>query len=571
MGLSNAGVTVEQTTLPGLLKEKASSLSELDLWANGLTTAPARALKIDCQGTAYRQIVQAMARGEEIDAVEFLERCEEQIVFITGNAGSSKSTTLKRFVAATKKRVVVAAPTGVAALNCKGVTIHKLFGMPARLLDSTEIQQIGSRQRKVVKDADIIIIDEISMCRADMLDAIDEILRAACHTNRAFGGKQIILIGDQFQLSPVAKTSEWDAVTAREKYASPYFFSSKVIRNSNILVVNMAKIFRQSESERKFIDILNAVRVGKISDEQLQELNSRVRLGVGLVSGYVHIFPTNREVDAMNAMHIGEVPGELVEIKGSISGDFKPTDAPCDDPVRIKIGAQVMLTANAQDGSYVNGSVGEIHSIEQQGFSNEYSIKVKLAETGKIVLIEKFTWDRLDYKLNGETRQYEHEILGSFTQFPIRLGAAITAHKVQGKSLDKAIVSPDNIFDNGQLYVILSRVRSLGGLVLSSPVKRSAVMASKNALDWLEERKTAGRYVDVHQVFLDDQKIVPVAKTEEERSPIQRLEAGEDLSVPELESLREIKDLPSLAAFISILDRLIIERLSKAKPKKGKK
>lgn len=556
-------------------------------------TAPVRAQETSlvAQGEKYGNLLRSVCHGEEVDLPDLLDACEEQIIFITGLAGSGKTAGMKRWLARTKKRVVVCAPTGVAALLCGGTTIHRAFGLPITIMDAEAIEQCAMRQRKYVRFADAIVIDEASMVLGPTLDTISAILQKARRNSRPFGGMQVILFGDLFQLPPVSRDDEWAIINRNNEYDSQFFFSSKVLKAHPPVMFNLTKLFRQDASETEFIDILNAVRIGKVSDEMLARLNQRVRPGFGNVPGYVHIAATNREVDRINKEHLESLPLPERVYQAAVFGDFKPSDAPCDSPLRLRVGAQVMITANAlkpkkekgkdadedEDDNwvppYANGTVGEVVAL------NDNSVSVKT--DGGVFTLTAREWEKVKYEVTREedVDRIVSEPTGSLSQIPLRLAAAITAHKVQGQSLDKAIVDSGSIFEVGQLYVALSRLRTLNNLVLKVPVTRNVIMSATGVTQWYDMLKENGRLLDVRQKFVGNPEKIEKKIVSPVQEIIESLSAGVFLTEETMQRIRklnaeEVRAIANTGVYV-LLDQIthLMAELESAKKKtpKGKK
>lgn len=544
---------------------------------------PIQKTSVQSHGEKYSSLLSAVQQGEDIDLPELLEYCEEQIVFVTGLAGCGKTAAMKRWLAKTRRKAIVCAPTGVAALLCGGTTIHRAFGLPITVMDEDAIEQCALRQRKAVKFADLLVIDEASMVLPNMLDNISKILQRARNNRRLpFGGMRVVLFGDLQQLPAVAHENEWAIINRNNEYDTQFFFSSLTLKAFPPLVLNLTKVFRQSEQEAEFIKILNAVRSGKIGDELLEKLNSRVRPNFGHVPGYVFIASTNREVDAVNKQHLASLPGPEQTYESIVTGDFNPKDAPCDSPLVLRIGAQVMITANEQrpadetrkddefddwKPSYVNGTVGEVVEMHDRGVA----IKTPAGERFYLGIRK---WDKVKYEVVED--KITTEVTGTLSQLPLRLAAAITSHKVQGSSLDNIIVDSSRIFENGQLYVALSRCRTLGGLVLKNPVTREKVMAASGVAEWYESMRQAGRFLDVLQKTMGD----PAAcEPQKPRDPfhaiLEQLSSGEFLPLSELQEIINMpKDKLSALAMIGLpvfIDELISLRAEVAMLKKKSK
>ncbi|MCD6450661.1 MAG: AAA family ATPase [Thermotogaceae bacterium] len=412
-------------------------------------------------------------------ALHLMENTKKNIL-ITGRAGTGKSTLLDYFRNNTKKKVVILAPTGVAAVNVKGQTIHSFFGFgPDITVD--KVEKIVKEFPNIYTEIDAIIIDEISMVRADLLDAIDKFLKINTSKRRPkkkpFGGKQMIFFGDLYQLPPVATRMEKDVIN--QLYESPYFFSANVMKETDLEIVELTEVFRQKDIE--FIELLDAIRHGENSPEILEKLNERYIPDFEPPEGefYIYLTSTNKKAREINERKLQELPGELFRIQGRVSGEFDSGSLPTDINLNIKIGAQVMLLNNDSLGRWINGTIGEVVDIDNY----DESIYVEL-ETGEIVEVKPFEWKLFRYVLNDE--KVDTVEVGTFLQFPLKLAWAITIHKSQGKTFEKVIIDlSGGIFSPGQLYVALSRCTSFEGLVLLQPVKKGHVFMNWKAAKFL--------------------------------------------------------------------------------------
>ncbi len=409
-------------------------------------------------------------------ALDFLENTKKSI-FITGRAGTGKSTLLNYFVNNTKKDAVVLAPTGVAAVNVKGQTIHSFFGFkPTITLD--KVKEVYGLNSEIYKLIDTIIIDEVSMVRADLLDCVDKFLRLN-GKNKAmpFGGTQMVFIGDLYQLPPVVKGNEKEVFKAY--YESPYFFDSKAFKNIDLEFIELEKIYRQTDE--KFINLLNAIRNKSVTPKDLREINKRLDYSFEPSSDdfYVYLTTTNKLSDKINAIELSKLNSELFTFEGKIKGNFDKSYLPTEEVLDIKPGSQVMLLNNDELDRWVNGTIGKVISVEKDNDKERSTIKIKL-ENGNIVSVKRHKWDLFQVKYNKDAKKLESEVMGSFIQYPIRLAWAVTIHKGQGKTFEKIIIDIGNgAFTSGQVYVALSRCTSLQGIVLKKPIEKKHVW-----LDW---------------------------------------------------------------------------------------
>lgn len=424
-------------------------------------------------------------------------------VFLTGKAGSGKTTFLKHIVKSTSKKCVVVAPTGVAAINAGGVTMHSFFQLPfGPYLPGTQSKfngvEVSDKQslfrnirfsrdkRDLLRELELLIIDEVSMVRCDMLDAMDAILRQFRRRyNEPFGGVQILYIGDLYQLPPVAKTEEWEIL--KEHYESPFFFHSHAAKQAPPLYIELKKIYRQSDPQ--FIDLLNRVRNNNITQEDLQLLNSRYegRYTPPASENYITLCTHNYKADAVNASELDKLPGKLYRFHGSIEGDFSDKSLPTEMELRLKEGAQVIFIKNDQEQErrYYNGKLAVVSKIRED------EITVSFPDSKTELTIEKETWRNIRYTLNRETEKVEEEEIGSFTQYPIRLAWAITIHKSQGLTFHKAVLDAGNSFAAGQVYVALSRCSTFEGLVLQSKISFDSISTDPRVIEFAQKEQAA--------------------------------------------------------------------------------
>ncbi len=425
-------------------------------------------------------------------------------LFITGNAGTGKSTLLSLFLKTSQQNVVVLAPTGVAALNVKGVTIHSFFGFkPGITVEDAKKKGYKAKNGALLKSVKMIIIDEISMVRADLLDCIDAYLRAALKSRKPFGGIRMVFIGDLYQLSPIVQSQE--KAFFETVYESPYFFSAKVMREASFELVELEKIYRQNDVS--FIEVLNAIRKNSVTEEQLGFINQRVIAFHD--DGFIHLTTTNREVNQINEEKLNKLPGKLHTFKAFIEGEFNPANSPTSEELKIKVDSQVMLLTNQPDGLWVNGTIGTVIGIQGE----EIRIKTQEDET---ISVGQHTWDLYEYRLNETSSSLVQDVIGSFTQFPLCLAWAITVHKSQGKTFDRAIVDLSGSFATGQAYVALSRCRSFDGLVLKKPVKKGHIRVDLHVVNFL----TKWQYAISDKNCSLDEKASLIKKAIEESSQV---------------------------------------------------
>ncbi len=409
-------------------------------------------------------------------------------IFLTGKAGTGKTTFLRSIVEQTHKNTIVAAPTGIAAINAGGVTLHSLFQLPFgtfipanNLPVSGNIQiqlntpdsllrglQMHSFKRNLLQEMELLIIDEVSMLRADLLDAIDVVLRSVRRSKaEPFGGVQVLFIGDLFQLPPVVKQEEWEYL--KPWYDDIWFFAARALRDQKPLYIELDKIYRQSDN--KFITLLNHFREDKVTREDLELLNEKYNpdLQADDIAGYIHLTTHNRKADAINREALKELPGRMYTYDAVIEGDFNEYLYPVDSRLELKEGAQVMFIKNDYSGEqrYFNGKIGTVSSLSDQ------EIEVSFDDGEPDALVERYTWENKKFSLNTETNEIEERVIGTFSHYPLKLAWAITVHKSQGLTFEKAIIDVSSAFAPGQIYVALSRLVSLDGLILSARIPYS--------------------------------------------------------------------------------------------------
>ena len=400
-------------------------------------------------------------------------------VFLTGKAGTGKTTFLKHITETTAKRFVVLAPTGVAAINAGGSTIHSFFQLPLcpYLPDVKELiteYQMPERYRslrkeraKIIRTLDLLIIDEISMVRADLLDAVDMTLRKYRRNDRPFGGVQLLMIGDAQQLSPVVKENERQYMS--QVYPSPYFFHSKALSKLSYVTIELQKVHRQKDAE--FLEILNAVREDRLSPVLVQKLNARVgNKPANEEDGTepIRLTTHNARADEVNRRKLAELPGDVSTFAAIVDGDFPENSYPADEVLELKPGAQVMFIRNDPEGNYYNGKLAKVEKIEK-------GCVVVSDNEGTMITVTPVEWDNSQYELDDESGEICQNVIGTFRQIPLRIAWAITIHKSQGLTFDNVIIDAGAAFAFGQVYVALSRCRSLEGITLESPITSSGI------------------------------------------------------------------------------------------------
>lgn len=423
------------------------------------------------------------------DALQLITHTR-QSVFLTGKAGTGKSTFLKYICNHTKKKYVVLAPTGIAAINAGGVTLHSFFKLPFRpmLPDDPDLSLSHGRifeffkypkeKRKIIAEVDLIIIDEISMVRADIIDCVDRILRVYYGNMRLpFGGKQLLFVGDVFQLEPVVPSDQKEILSLF--YASPFFFSARVFKDINLVPIELQKVYRQTDSV--FINILDRIRNNAARKQELDTLNGRYFPSFEPQNEDMYITLATRrdQVDFINEKKLAELPGEEYVSVGKIEGDFPESSLPTQLNLSIKEQAQVIFIDNDYERRWVNGTIGMVSGIDENG--NVYV----LLESGVEHLVEPTSWRNYKYKYNEKEKRIEEEIVGTFEQLPIRLAWAITVHKSQGLTFSRVVVDlTGGVFAGGQTYVALSRCTSLEGLVLKSKISSRDIFIRKEIVEF---------------------------------------------------------------------------------------
>lgn len=402
-------------------------------------------------------------------------------LFLTGKAGTGKTTFLKKLRGISQKRVVVTAPTGIAAINAEGVTLHSLFQLsfspfiPGMAISDNRRQLRFSRDKlRIIRSMDVLVIDEVSMVRADVLDAVDEVLRRYRDRSKPFGGVQLLLIGDLMQLAPVAKADEWELL--KHHYSSPYFFASLALAQTPYLTIELKHIYRQSDTT--FVDLLNSVRTGRADAATLAALNQRCIPGFKPADsdGYIRLTTHNNRAQAINEMQMALLPTQPRVYTARVAGEFPDSAYPAEPSLMLKEGAQVMFLRNDPETGVVNGSMGHVTALSAN------AVTVRLTDDGREVETRPVTWQNTKYELNEKSGQIENRVLGTFSQIPLAPAWAITIHKSQGLTFDRAIIDASSAFAHGQTYVALSRCRTLEGLVLERPLTVHAII-SDTAVD----------------------------------------------------------------------------------------
>jgi hypothetical protein len=436
-------------------------------------------------------------------ATDFVNQTSRHI-FLTGKAGTGKTTFLKHIRYATHKDCVVAAPTGVAAINAGGVTLHSLFQLPfepfvpgMEYRNSKDRFRMTAQKMALLRRMELLIIDEVSMLRADTLDSIDAVLRSIRRNNKPFGGVQLLYIGDLFQLPPVVKDDEWQIL--KDYYSSPFFFHAKTVQKMPPVYLELKKVYRQRE--QAFVALLNHVRNDELTRDDLNLLNRQYRPGFKAPPGekYITLTTHNAKADTINNRELARLTTPVRSFRGTVEGEFPEYALPTEMTLTLKEGAQIMFIKNdsGEEKKYYNGKIGTVAEISQD------EINVRLDGSGEIITIEQETWKNVRYTLNKDTGGIEEEELGVFKQYPIRLAWAITIHKSQGLTFERAIIDTGDTFAPGQAYVALSRCTSLDGIVLLSPIAFNSVWTDKQAMILAQTEKDTP---ELQQIFEEEKR-----------------------------------------------------------------
>jgi len=414
-----------------------------------------------------------MAQNRELDIARFIVEKTDSNIFLTGKAGTGKTTFLKDVKKYTQKNHIVLAPTGVAAVNAGAMTIHSFFqfgfGPYIKGISEPEGNYMMRREKRdLIKSLELIIIDEISMVRADVLDHINDELQRIRRNSEPFGGVQLLMIGDLQQLPPITPDNEMEIL--KPHYDSMYFFDSKALRNSDYYCIELKSVYRQTD--QRFIDILNRVRTGEVTHSDLDELNSHYVADFRPARGenYIQLVTHNRMADAINQREMDALTTDTFTFDAKVTGTFPEDAFPTSRQLEVKKGAQVMFVKNDPDKRFINGTLGEVEEV------SDGSIRVRLSGKDNIVKVEPTAWENIRYHMDAETHQIESTKIGSFKQYPIKPAWAITIHKSQGLTFDKAVIDAHAAFSPGQAYVALSRCRSLDGMVLSEKLNQRAII-----------------------------------------------------------------------------------------------
>lgn len=428
----------------------------------------------------------------------------EQLIFLTGKAGTGKTTLLKYIKENTYKQIAIVAPTGVAAINAGGSTIHSFFQFPFTPLvpvinangeidfarTKLPVLKHNAQRLNIFRSLELLVIDEVSMVRADLLDQIDIVLRQTRRKRHLpFGGVQVLLIGDMYQLPPVVQRDEWNLL--REVYSTPFFFDSYVIKRNRPVYIELEKIYRQNEIT--FIDLLNKVRNNRMDAESLELLNARYKADLTQQDFQNHITLTthNQKANDINIQNLNALPGQAYTFRCEVTGSFSDKSFPADEELVLKKGTRVMFLKNNNEKNYYNGKIGLVTYVDDK------TIRVKCDEDKDEIEVMREVWTNVSYSIEQDTKQLKEEILGTFSQFPLRLAWAITIHKSQGLTFDKLIIDAAESFSAGQVYVALSRCRSLEGLTLSSRINSRALLNDSNILTFAGTKQSDAQVNDI--------------------------------------------------------------------------
>ncbi|SHL91362.1 helix-turn-helix domain-containing protein [Chryseobacterium polytrichastri] len=467
------------------------------------------------------------------DLIEYTNRS----IFLTGKAGTGKTTFLNDFVKRTKKKHIVVAPTGIAAINAGGVTIHSMFGLPLRTflpttdrIDTSLANNIADLmphfkyrkdKLKLLREVEVLIIDEVSMLRADVLDMMDFSLRFIRRNSQRFGGVQMLFIGDLYQLPPVVR----DEHILKMFYNSPFFFDSHAIKEIPLLTIELTKVYRQSDES--FLDILNAIRDGDVGSIDFEHLNERYdpAFETGTES-YVYLCSHNRMADEINQEKLKEIKVDPSTFEAKLFGEFKENQFPNEQFLELKIGAQVMFIRNDISGEkrYFNGKLGEISALD------ENEIKVVLDGSEREITVKREVWEQKKYFLDTD-KNIKEEVLGSFEQFPIKLAWAVTIHKSQGLTFDKVIIDAGKSFTAGQVYVALSRCRTLEGIVLKSKITPEVIFKDNRILQFQGSTLANDNVESILNQEKYDYSIKKVLRTVDSRWILNEVEEWNKLSI----------------------------------------
>lgn len=412
----------------------------------------------------------------ELNVARFIVEKTDMSLFLTGKAGTGKTTFLRDVVRHTKKKCIVLAPTGIAAVNAGAMTIHSFFQFGLGpfvkgVIEPKSDFRIQKSKLELIRNLQLLIIDEVSMVRADLMDHIDVELRRIRRNSKPFGGVQLLMIGDLQQLPPIAHGGEDEIL--RQYYKTLYFFSSAALKSMKYSCIELKTVYRQTDGH--FINILNHARECTLTNQDITDLNARYipDFSPRPEDGYIRLMTHNRQVDYINATEMAKLDSHPFTFEAAVTGTFPEESYPTANSLTLKKGAQVMFIKNDPERRFINGTLGEVRSIDKN------CIAVRLAESGKTIEVEPMEWQNIRYQFDDETKEISSKQIGRFKQYPLKAAWAITVHKSQGLTFDRAIIDVHAAFSPGQAYVALSRCRTLEGLVLSSPVSASVFMKDK--------------------------------------------------------------------------------------------
>ncbi|MCG8564172.1 MAG: AAA family ATPase, partial [Desulfobacterales bacterium] len=433
------------------------------------------------------------SENRELALAEDFVRHTGAHVFLTGKAGTGKTTFLRNLEKTAAKRMIITAPTGVAAINAGGVTLHSFFQLPfGPFVPGGENYQRMARRmfrfskekKKIIKSLDLLVIDEISMVRADLLDAVDEVLRRHRRNDQPFGGVQLLMIGDLHQLSPVAKPQEWELLAPH--YDSVYFFSSLALAKTQWVPIELKQIYRQSDPA--FIEVLNQVRESRLDENALALLNGRCKpdFKPREGEGYITLTTHNRSADRVNGERLDGLDAPPAYFDAGITGDFPDQVQPAPARLCLKKGAQVMFLRNdpSPEKRYYNGKIGVVSHVSDSDTSPNGEVWVDCPDQDTPIKVQAMEWENIQYKVDPETREIRQDVLGKFKQFPLKPAWAVTIHKSQGLTFDRAVIDAEAAFAHGQVYVALRRCKTLEGMVLLSPIPAQGMGTDPAVMDF---------------------------------------------------------------------------------------
>lgn len=471
----------------------------------------------------------------ELDVARFIVEKTDMSLFLTGKAGTGKTTFLREVVRYTKKKCIVLAPTGIAAVNAGAMTIHSFFQFGLGpfvqgVIEPKSDFRINKSKLELIRHLQLLIIDEVSMVRADLMDHIDVELRRIRRNSKPFGGVQLLMIGDLQQLPPIAHGGEDELL--RQYYKTLYFFSSAALKSMKYSCIELKNVYRQTD--RHFIDILNHARDCTLTSQDISDLNARYIPGFSPKpeDGYIRLMTHNRQVDYVNETEMEKLDSKPYTFVAAVTGTFPEESYPTTDSLTLKKGAQVMFIKNDPERRFINGTLGEVKSIDKN------SIAVRLTESGTVIDVEPMEWQNIRYQFDEESKEISSKQIGRFKQYPLKSAWAITVHKSQGLTFDKALIDVHAAFSPGQAYVALSRCRTLDGLVLSSPVSASVFMRD-NAVDaymnYISRPVEELAFSSCYEYFEYEKKPEP-----EEVAPVKKIKVNKEK--PKKEKKEELRD-----------------------------